>query len=226
MYPSSIVGEIDFVGVDESINNVPLKFYDIVKSIGRISMGCTATHIGSGYVVSAGHCFKATETVQYNKKCEDIRVRWGYRGGQAQSLESQCQRILVMQNRPGRDYVLFHVDPYPEAFVPLATQKTNYDNSLITLFSHPKGLPLQWSQYCYGRKLDAPPRSPEFLYHQCDTQPGSSGAGVIQDRNLRLIGIHKGGLDFDSLGTWNFATLIYNTPIPKVLKTISATQDF
>lgn len=218
LYSSNIVGEVDFIGVNEEASNIPLKYRNTVEAIGRVSMSCTATHIGRGYVISAGHCFDATEKVERNKACQKIQVKWGFRGEQLHSLVSNCQKILVMQNKPGADYVLFQVEPFPDSYVPLETRHMSFNDTLVTLFSHPRSRPLQWSQYCKGQRLESPPRSSDFLYHQCDTNPGSSGAGIIQDSNLRLIGIHKGGLDFDSIGTWNFATLIQNTPIVNTLR--------
>ena len=53
--------------------------------------------------------------------------------------------------------------------------------------------------------------------HQCDTDPGSSGATVLDDTSLKVIGIHDGGI-----APWNYATYLADTPLGEVLATLAA----
>jgi len=218
MTPSSIVGEVDFIRVNEDLSNIPRKFHNAAESIGRLSMGCTGTHIGDGLVLTAGHCFDAQSRMQRNQPCPQVKVAWGYRGSRPSSLVSSCRNVIVMQNRPGADYALIEVRPIPPNKVDVDLRNLNFDNERATLFSHPRRQPLLWSRYCKLNILNPAPRDPTFLYHQCDTEPGSSGAALIMERNLKIASIHKGGLDFGMIGVWNFSTALSQTPIPEILK--------
>ena len=85
----------------------------------------------------------------------------------------------------------------------------------ITIFSYPSHRPLEWSQTC---KVEPVPASDggstgtsEFL-HECDTQPASSGATVLDDATLAVVGIHD--------GAWkgvNYATYLADTPLADFL---------
>src|SRR5690606_16580312 len=103
---SNIIDDPNFIEVDDKMENIPPEFKRIAKSIGRVSMSCTATHIGKGLALTAGHCLRASESVEYDQSCEGITIRWGYRGSKKKRLKSKCLRILVMQNKPGADYAL------------------------------------------------------------------------------------------------------------------------
>lgn len=216
----NIVGQDDFISVKEDLSNIPAKWHQLVDSIGRFSMGCTGTHLGRGLVVTAGHCFDAAQAVSQNSPCEKVQIRWGYRGNTQSTLISECKRVLVMQNRPGADYALVEVFPAPPQWVRIDPRPQSHNQERATLFSHPKGRPLQWSRYCPTRVFNPAPRDPRFLYHACDTSPGSSGAALVLDSHQRVVAIHKGGAEFQNLGTWNFATRITETPIPQILSFI------
>ena len=55
--PSKIIGTNDLIAVNALATNIPLKYKALVNAFGLMSMSCTATHIGNGYVLTAGHCF-------------------------------------------------------------------------------------------------------------------------------------------------------------------------
>ena len=54
--PDKIIGANDLVVVSPNKENIPFKYRDLVEAIGMMDVGCTVTHIGSGYAVTAGHC--------------------------------------------------------------------------------------------------------------------------------------------------------------------------
>ena len=63
-----------------------------------MSMGCTATHIGNGIVLSAGHCFWAEDTLTKDQPCSDTTIDWGVRGDKKAYLTSKCEKVLFEQN--------------------------------------------------------------------------------------------------------------------------------
>ncbi len=218
LMPSSIVDGVDFIRVEEDLSNIPQKFHNAAESIGRLSMGCTGTHIGDGLVLTAGHCFDASSRIEKNQPCPNVKIAWGYRGSRPSSLISSCQNVVIKQNRPGADYALFEVRPIPPNKVEVDLRNLDFDNERATLFSHPRKQALLWSRYCKLKILDPAPRDPTFLYHKCDTEPGSSGAALIMERNLKIASLHKGGLDFGIIGVWNYSTALRETPILEIIK--------
>lgn len=208
--PNNVVDAPNYIAVKEDLSNIPKELHPIALSVGRLSMSCTGTHIGNGLIVTAGHCFDATEKLQKNVSCKGISIVWGYKN--KNSLKGHCQKVLVMQNKPGIDYALIQVDFYPEEFVEIETKKINLSKHEFTLFSHPRSRPLQWSQYCEAEKLDPAPRDKKFIFHKCDTEPGSSGAALINVDSLKIVGLHKGGAELSD-GTLNFSTDIRRTLI-------------
>ena len=218
LMPSSIVDGVDFIRVKEDLSNIPQKFHNAAESIGRLSMGCTGTHIGDGLVLTAGHCFDALSRIEKNQPCPNVKIAWGFRGSRPSSMVSTCQNVIIKQNRPGADYALIEVQPIPANKVEVDLRNLDFNNERATLFSHPRRQPLLWSRYCKLKILDPAPRDPTFLYHQCDTEPGSSGAALILERNLKIVSLHKGGLDFGIIGVWNYSTDLRETPIIDIIK--------
>jgi len=58
--------------------------------------------------------------------------------------------------------------------------------------------------------------------HQCDTEPGSGGAALLDDETLKVVGVHGGGEITEFTGPqqftgWNFATYLADLPLPKEL---------
>jgi V8-like Glu-specific endopeptidase len=231
-----IIGENSMLNVNADLSNIDqsLRPYmnaigimvtpgEIDQASGQQSYGvCTGTHIGNGYVVSAGHCFieekdHAKEVVLTDKDCSSTFIVWGYRGPSAQSArgvaKSSCTKILYAERSPTRDFVLFKVDmpaPAKISITPAASRPD--DGSKITIFGYPNGDPLHWSQYC----TISGAAGADFFAHQCDTLGGNSGSSVLAiDSNgtPSIIGIH----DSAAMGDlpYNFAT--YISGVKKVL---------
>lgn len=211
--PWKIHGPDDMITVNGLALNIPRKFKPVIDSIGRMSMGCTGTHIGSNVVVSAGHCFNAPETLTENVPCADTTIEFGLRGDRDASIVARCTRILAMQvnDQQGLDYVFFMVDRAPRTFVNLDFTRPRLAMPL-TMFSHPFGLPLRWSPRCVLVNAHPPVASRLHMHHRCDTNPGSSGAAVLNSENLSIMAIHDGGNN-----TYNYGTYIWSTPIRQVL---------
>jgi len=207
-----IIGKNDLTPVTNDGANLPKKYRALVDGFGVMSMGCTATHIGGGLVLTAGHCFRARAQRQDNVPCPNITVRWGVRVDEPAYLTSSCTTILAMQQNQDRDYAIFKVSPAPKVALEIdAAARPDIDTS-ITIFSHPRRRPLEWSKTCVVRSGAEGGWGADMFSHQCDTEPGSSGASVLSDTSLKVIGIHDGGLV-----PWNYATYLTNTPIAEFL---------
>jgi V8-like Glu-specific endopeptidase len=215
---SVIIGQRDLVSVASNGANVPARYRGLYDAIGRMSpMKCTVSHVGDGIVITAGHCFgKTPRSRQTNIPCvtqsgNEATIEWGVRGDEfAQGyMVSRCTKILAIEYHDQQtDYAIIQVSPAPNAAVPLSLARPPQGRAL-TIFSHPHGRPLEWSQLC-ERGAES---TPSVFRHTCDTEPGSSGAAVFDDANLRVIGLHNGGLSEQ----FNYATYLADTPLADIL---------
>ncbi len=208
-----IIGENDLVSVDETASNIPFRFRSLVDAFGVISMSCTATHIGRGYVITAGHCFWAGPVADVDKKCEDVTVAWGIRGEKKPYLISKCESVVIQQRSENGDFAIFKVSPVPPVSIAPDLYRHAASGDTLTIFSHPVDMTLQWSKLCgVEMKQDSEVPKPS-LNHQCDTNPGSSGAAIINALSLKIVAIHNGGyVDEHGIGT-NFGTFITDSPL-------------
>lgn len=214
-----VIGANNMKLVAPNMSNVPFRFRQVADAVGLMSMGCTGTHIGGGLVISAGHCFDALKVTQYRSSCAGITVSWGVLDGRQPSSVSTCRQILVMALTKSVDYALFRVNNPPKGAVKIRLQGRPQIGAPVTVFSHPFRDPLTWSSICeirktfiyglYGVSVNA-------LQHSCDTNPGSSGAAIVDAISLDVVGIHDGGISQGLSGT-NYGTFIDSTMIPKVL---------
>ena len=173
-----------------------------------MSVGCTATHIGNGLVLTAGHCFQGTPTRKDNAPCPDVKVQWGVRQGRPSYLTSTCQTVLAFQTSKDIDYALFKVTPVPPVSVDVDPLARPPDDSTLVIFQHPQMRPLEYSQGCPLRPASSGNVGLNQFSHQCDTEPGSSGSTVLSDDFLTVVGIHDGGLV-----PWNYGSFLADSPL-------------
>jgi V8-like Glu-specific endopeptidase len=212
---NKVIGKNDLVKVMNDGANIPEKYRPLIDAFGKISMGCSATHIGNGLVLTAGHCFDAPERRTNNQPCSEFTIAWGLRHDKAAYLTSRCDMILAAETSNDRDYAILRVSPIPPVSVELdLTARPNVDLR-ITIFGHPQARPLEWSQTCGLRTSEEGGWGRFQFSHQCDTEPGNSGSTVLDDSSLKVIGIHDGGriLDPGANMGWNYATFLADTPI-------------
>ena len=192
-----IIGDNDLTPVSIDGYNVPLPYQKYLNAIGYIvPNGCTVTHIGNGFALTAGHCFVDYEVSLQHQPCNGFKVRWARRGDPTYLGESRCKEIAVLhQSKDGWDYALIKLSSAPKEFIPLDLNRKPLSGSRITIFSQPKGRPLEWSQYCALDEGNSQWKiaHPGRFKHSCDTETGSSGAVVIDDVTYKIIGIHSGG---------------------------------
>ncbi len=244
-----IIGDNDLLIVDASASNIPLKYQKIVNAVGAIQFsekdqdgkitdsyyGCTGTHLGRGYVITAGHCVGATETVTSRPDCNMggdasttiSEVHFGYRENVTPFMKSKCTEVVAaMKNdETGYDFAILKVSPYPEEFILPDTTRRAASGDTVTIFSHPMGEVLQWSKSCGIEYVVHPEIPGSFIQHQCDTRPGSSGASIINVMTLKIVGIHDGGMNDIDQATGqplktgiNYGTYILNSPLYEELK--------
>jgi len=210
-----IIGDNDLVVVDASASNIPLKYKNVVNAFGLLNMGCTATHIGNGYVLTAGHCFWVGSDLSLDLPCDDTTVEWGVREGISPYMKSTCQRIIAAQKNLKNDFAIIKVFPVPTASIDVELQRKASVRDSITIFSHPEMLPLRWSKICTIVIAVGGPYK-DTLQHKCDTKGGSSGASILDATTNRIVGIHNGGLDkpgADAGSVVNYGTFLSNTNV-------------
>ncbi len=213
-----IIGTNDLVkiGTDQEAK-------DYVRAIGRMELGCTATHVGHGIAISAGHCFAENpfEGVRKGTPCgdEEHNIRWGLTYGSEGYLTSKCVKVLAHEFNENRDYTIFKVSPEPSTFLSMrATHLT--ENEKISIYSHPRKRPLEWSGLCAVEKVYPKSHGNQFSY-ECDTEGGSSGASVL-DENNQIVGIHN---FYNSEFNRNGATFITSTPLSALLTRAAVRDD-
>lgn len=170
------------------------------RSIGRISLGCTGTHIGDNLVITAGHCISSSSCTssKYN-------IRWNYRSNnRSGDFTSRCVEIVATENNSQRDYAILRYDSAPEEFLPLNTRVRPRAGDNLTILSHPQGRTLSWSGWC---KHEGRFSGQKFSY-KCDTEGGSSGAAVLNE-NLEIVGVHNLGAEYRGL---NAGTYVMDIP--------------
>lgn len=216
--PDKIIGTNDLIAVNDEATNIPTRYRALVDAFGITDAGCTVTHIGHGIVLSAGHCFWAPDVPVENQSCDGTTVSWGQRGNKPAYLVSKCETLIMAQRNPLGDFAIFKVSPAPVVFISPDLKRHAQIGDTLTLFSHPEFMPLQWSQLCgFERTVDAelPPRA---LMHQCDTNPGSSGAAIINALSLKIVAIHDGGHADENNNGMNYGTFILSSPLGEKLR--------
>jgi len=135
-----IIGEYDLQVVDPELDP---RYGGVVDAVGwMLPMGCTATHLGKGYVLTAQHCLSdKPQRAVVNQPCKGVTIRWGHRQG-GTPLVSRCEVILAGEFSDDRDFALLRVSPAPAAKVELDASRQPVPKTRLTLFSHPRGRPL------------------------------------------------------------------------------------
>ena len=226
--PDRIIGENDLVLVKSDFSNIPAQFKNSMGAIGKLSSGCTVTHIGQGFVITAGHCFWQTffdEKLKLNEKCSDETIQWAWTEGTVSPNTSTCLEIVAAQRSETEnfDFAIIKVSNPPSAKIDIDWKKKLRAGALVTIFSYPEEAPLSWSKYCRTRAVNTKSLFPALMHHVCDTLAGSSGAAVLDTVTGKIIALHKSG-DGETMedGTKtpaveNYAMFITQSPIKNIL---------
>lgn len=193
--PSStqaIIGTSDLTPVDDDASILPRTYRTVADAVGKVLPGsCTATHIGLGRVLTAGHCVDAVGPMEEDVGCQGYTITWNFRAHRP-SRVSYCTRIAFRQVTDLGDVAILEVDSPPAASAEVDFRPLR-DRAEITVLSHPQGRRLEWSGHCRVNPPGVPAAFPGRFVHVCDTEGGSSGAPVVDVASGHLVGIHNGG---------------------------------
>jgi hypothetical protein len=211
-----IIGDIDLIPVEKDGQNIPDKYQKILNAFGLMNEECTATHIGHGYALTAGHCVKSLMNGGKieNSPCDDTTIQWGLRKGRQPFMKSNCTRIIFAEFSSKRDFALLQLDNVPPISVEVDLSSRSASNTVLTIFGHPQGRPLEWSQTCM-LKPNLPNLSSDQFRHECDTEAVNSGSALLDNLSLKVIGVHNGFFENS-----NYATFIVGTPLETILRNI------
>jgi V8-like Glu-specific endopeptidase len=227
-HESKIIGINPLIPVQVSGSNVDPGLRPKLNAFGIIQLGkngiCSGTHIGQGYVLTAGHCLiqstpEKPVTQIKNTPCADTTVFWGYRGSEKTGNrtplvtgKSSCSKVVLAILDGESDFAILKVNTPPKESIPLAKEATpTREKTKITIFGYPRGRALEWSQYCSiisSDKIGKNNPKGRFL-HQCDTEPGNSGSSILSINSagiIKVVGIHNAAIpNYDyNLGTYAF----------------------
>jgi hypothetical protein len=149
---------------------------------------CTGLHVGSGTVLTAGHCFLGAY------RCNDAEVTFGIPGRGA--LKAKCTQLLMNEaagsayTSSRHDYALFRVDQAPSVAVEVQanTREPRLDLSTLLVgyprLTRPRNRDvLAISEQCRlsslsGFDVFGRPRAQASVLHNCATVPGMNG-GIL-----------------------------------------------
>ena len=178
----------------------------VLNAIGRMELGCTVTHIGGKYAITAGHCFSNpylrddhssffVKDVSCNylsgMPLSSYSVSFGVRGNSLGNVKGNCERIIIAENGPQLDFAIIKLSKAPVEAIFLKEKSKAIVGKEVTIYSHPSRRALEWSQDCYllERRRDGLNR----MQYDCDTEGGSSGAAVLDTETLDIVAIHTNG---------------------------------
>ena len=178
----------------------------VLNAIGRMELGCTVTHIGGGFAITAGHCFANpyiredlanffVKDVSCNYVSglpnSEYDVSFGVRGNSLGHVKGNCDKIIIAENSPQLDFAIVKLSQAPNEAIFLKEKSRAIKGKEVTIYSHPSRRALEWSQDCrlLERRIDGLNR----IQYDCDTEGGSSGAAVLDTENLEIVAIHTNG---------------------------------
>lgn len=193
-----IIGQNDLVQVQSDFSNIPEQYKDLMPAIGKMNVGCTVTHIGQGFILTAGHCFWQTffdGELKLNQPCTGEEITWRWTVGSAQNPTSKCLEITAMQRNEelNLDFAIMKISNPPQAKILIDWTQKPAVSRILTLFSYPQEDPLSWSKYCSVQAVRSTGPNPLALHHTCDTQIGSSGAAILDAQTGKIVALHVSG---------------------------------
>ena len=219
---TSICGKNDLQHVNSYDGTLgqPKAFVDAFKPrVGALAQGtpensrkfCSGTLISEDLFLTASHCVDSTITTKFAVFNYETAP-----GSTTELLPQDHYKVAeIVENGGNLDYAILRIDGKPGlkyGFTPIrvATPEVNH---LLTIIQHPKGQPKQTES---GPIVGE--RGAYMQYADLDTEPGSSGSGVL-DKDGNLVGVHTNG-GCSAGGGANQGVKM--TEIAKVSKTVQA----
>lgn len=190
------------------------------QAVGALAYGtpdsskkyCTGTLISENLFLTAGHCIDSTILEEF------AVFNYQKLAGQVETTAQEHVKILevVEQALGGLDFAILKLEGTPGAkygFTPVSANEVVLGH-LLTIIQHPSGRP---------KMVDVGNRSGSrgdvyMTYGNLDTEPGSSGSGVLDDVG-QVVGVHTNGGCY-STGGDNAGVMM--TEIVKVSPTVQA----
>lgn len=177
---------------------------------------CTGTLVSKDLLLTAGHC---------HSDCKNIFVTFGFLKGRQESFS--CKEVLEFNDsgNMNKDYMIVRLEGTPGVewgWYDVASRKVKKGESLL-MIHHAEGLHMKVSR----NNCEADSIKEGMLYHSCDTQPGTSGAGIILPNYLepeksRIIAVHSYGGCNESSTQFNSGATIENLlPLSPILRSLA-----
>lgn len=193
---------------------LPLELKELSRAVGVVKVypfrkkktfiQCTGTHIGGGYVVTAGHCFLGAPD------CNGATVSFGTPGSADAPVTATCQHVLRTEaagaayGSSRQDFTLFKVDNPPPVAVDLTRASSPQRGTRLVTLGFPRLVQprnrsvLALSTSCsishlVGNDLFQRPRAAASVLHTCSTAPGMNGALMLDADSLRPVALHQAG---------------------------------
>lgn len=147
---------------------------------------CSGTLIGPNTFITAAHCVGVDTTKHYVSFNYEVKA-----GSSSKLLTQDFYKItkVLESSKNGLDYAILELSGQPGIKYGFATVRKSFleNNHLLTIIQHPSGEPKQVE---VGRSIER--GGNYFYYNDLDTEPGSSGSGIL-DAYGSIAGIHTLG---------------------------------
>ena len=216
-----IFSDPDFVKVDSLGSSIPANYRNLIHAIGYLDSGCTVSHIGNGLVLTAAHCLSPNELFPPNPElCLPGRsIQFGIFKDRVKGPKATCIKLLYAEVNITKDVALLYADIWPNDKIDVELDNIPAPNAPITLFGHPNGRPLEWSQNCSLIPVKYCGSKKTFGF-MCDSQPGSSGSLLLSadTANPKALGVLMGPSDEQdkNCATQITPRPITPTPVPEI----------
>lgn len=196
--------------------NLPSSFdlssLDGIGRISNISNGQvfgygTVSHVGKGYVVTAGHVIS-------EKTCPIAQIEWGARENK-NVLVSKCLKVIYREVGRYKDLAVFKVDRYPNSKVELSKVSGIHEFETgddVFLLGHMGGSDLLLAEGWASQFI----KTTSFSSY-LPSGSGDSGAPVFSMESGNIVGIYSGREGLKSIST-KITSLLHKIPHIEVIK--------
>ena len=182
---------------------MPIGIYKLDEGGG--AAWCTGTLIAKDLFITARHCYG---------ECSGITVTFGFLGTRKDQETFRCKEIVEKGgDAMSDDYMIVRLEGNPGTawgWYDMADKELTKGQQLL-MIHHPLASPMKVSQ----KGCEYQDEKDGLIEHRCDTQPGSSGSGILlpdfaHPENTRIIAIHTLGGCNDSPTSSNSGPSIHH----------------
>ena len=207
----------------EQVRNWPHNslFYQASTPVGYLDtelengghLECSATVIGRNLVLTARHCIRDKHGNPVQIKV--IRFWLGDTHTDGGTPYTVDKKWIDIGKEKDDDFIVFAATPAFEVralrIPPIGTDP--YPNQHLYIYHFPSYQPLTLTRFNCWATVDKteddtkPTKEDAILRHTCDTQPGSSGAPILNE-DFQIVGIHIADGKSEKEGSFNEGLLI------------------